>query len=109
MPVFLLIIAGLLPILATTGFYFLDNKTAFKKLNNILKQIIIGVVYGGLAILATEVLSSDVGQGTLLNVRDAAPLTCGLAFGAPAGIIAGVLAAARGRSPFYGAAARIPL
>ena len=91
MPIFLLIVAGTLPVLVTTGFWFLDNKTSFKNLNNILKQIIIGVVYGGLAILATEVLSSDVGKGTLLNVRDAAPLTCGLAFGAPAGIIAGVL------------------
>ncbi len=80
-----------MPVLATVGFYFLDKKTAFKNLNNIPKQIILGVFYGGLAILATEVLSTDVGSGTLLNVRDAAPLTCGLAFGAPAGIIAGVL------------------
>ncbi len=91
MPIFLLVTAGVLPVLAATGFYLLDNKTAFKNLNYIIKQVITGVVFGGLAILATEVLSSDVGQGTLLNVRDAAPVTAGLMFGWPAGVIAGVL------------------
>ena len=38
MPIFLLIVAGTLPVLVTTGFWFLDNKTSFKNLNNILKE-----------------------------------------------------------------------
>ncbi len=91
MSVLLLVIAGILPVLACLLFFMLERKIPFADLNYALKQAITGVVFGGLAILATEVLSSDVGQGTLLNVRDAAPVTAGLMFGLPAGIIAGVL------------------
>ena len=71
------------------AFYLLDKKTRFKNLNFISKQILIGVIFGGLSAFASgygvEIL------GTVANVRDAAPLCAGLIFGGPAGIISGVL------------------
>lgn len=94
MSVLLLILSGILPVLTCLLFFLLEKKTPFGKLNYALKQVITGVVFGGLAILATEVFSTDVGDGTLLNVRDAAPLTAGLFLGWPAGIIAGALGGA---------------
>ena len=70
-------------------FYLLEKKTGFKKLNYALKQILIGVIFGGLSAFASgygvEIL------GTVANVRDAAPLCAGLIFGAPAGVISGVI------------------
>ena len=93
MSIFLFIVAALLPVLFCIGFYLLEKYTAFGSLQYIWRQIVIGVVFGGLAIMATEVLSIDVG-GALSNVRDAAPLTAGLMFGGPAGVIAGVIGGA---------------
>lgn len=70
-------------------FYLLDKKTDFKNLKFIPKQILIGLVFGGLSAFASsygvEIL------GTVANVRDAAPLCAGLIFGGPAGIISGVI------------------
>ena len=72
-----------------TAFYLLEKKTVFRKLNKVLKQIIIGVVFGGLSAFAScygvELL------GTVANVRDAAPLCAGFIFGGPAGIISGII------------------
>ena len=71
------------------AFYMLDKKTGFKKFNFTSKQILIGVVFGGLSAFASgygvEIL------GTVANVRDAAPLCAGLIFGGPAGVISGVI------------------
>ena len=70
-------------------FYLLDKKYGFKKLSFIAKQILIGLIFGGLSAFASgygvEIL------GTVANVRDAAPLCAGLIFGGPAGIISGVI------------------
>lgn len=93
MSYFLLIVAGSLPVLACVGFYLLERKTPFSKLNYWLRQAIIGVVFGSFSVLATEVFSTDIG-GALINVRDAAPLAAGLVLGGPAGIIAGVIGGA---------------
>ena len=72
--------------------YILDKKTAFSKTPYRVKQFIIGVLFGLMAIFATTALGGfDVGEGTIMNVRDAAPLCAGLIFGAPAGIIAGLI------------------
>ena len=90
MSIFLFIVAALLPVLFAVGFYLLEKYTPFGKLRDFWRQLIIGVTFGGLAVLATEGLSIDVG-GALSNVRDAAPLTAGLMFGGPAGILAGVI------------------
>ncbi|MBO5935599.1 MAG: SpoIIE family protein phosphatase [Clostridia bacterium] len=70
-------------------FYLLDKKTKFRDFSYSSKQILIGIVFGGLSAFASgygvEIL------GTVANVRDAAPLCAGLIFGAPAGIISGVI------------------
>ena len=72
--------------------YILDKKTAFYKIPYKLKQSIIGVLFGLMAIFATTAFGGfDVGDGTIMNVRDSAPLCAGLIFGAPAGIIAGLI------------------
>ena len=70
-------------------FYLLDKKTKFRNLKFTTKQILIGLIFGGLSAFASgygvEIL------GTVANVRDAAPLCAGLIFGGPAGIISGVI------------------
>ena len=60
-----------------------------KKISYIKKQVIIGLVFG-----ASSIFASCFGVEWLdavVNVRDAAPLSAGLIFGAPAGIIAGII------------------
>ena len=72
--------------------YILDKKTAFSKIPYKSKQFIIGVLFGLMAIFATTSFGGfDLGDGTIMNVRDSAPLCAGLIFGAPAGIIAGLM------------------
>lgn len=69
--------------------YVLDRRTLNEKHNYIIKQIAIGFVFGCLS-----AYSSSYGVewlGTFINLRDAAPLSAGLIFGAPAGIIAGFM------------------
>ncbi len=80
---------AVLPVAATVILYLLDKKTAFGKLGEKIKQIIYGIIFGGLAVIATE-FGVDVG-GAAANTRDASVLTAGLVFGSPAGIIAGVI------------------
>ncbi|MBR6522565.1 MAG: SpoIIE family protein phosphatase [Oscillospiraceae bacterium] len=84
---FRLITASLLPMLLAIGFYQAEKKSRFKELSNLWKQAIIGVSFGVVAILATE-FGIPV-DGAVLNVRNAAPLTAGLIFGWPSGLIAG--------------------
>lgn len=85
-----LIIMMLIPIVLSGLFSFLDRKTAFKDLKRMFRQIIIGISFGVFCILSTEfgVLIDD---GAVLNVRNAGPMCAGLIFGAPAGIIAGMI------------------
>lgn len=84
-----LLAVGLFQVLVTISMYLIDKRTSFGRLNHTLKQIIFGIVFGGLAVLSTE-FGVDIG-GAVINVRDAAPLCAGLIFGAPAGIISGVI------------------
>ena len=86
---FRLVTAILFPVVIAVIFYWLDKKTRFGKLGYWKKQSIIGIVFGLVAILATE-FGIPV-DGAVLNVRSAAPLSAGLIFGGPAGIIAGTL------------------
>ena len=69
--------------------YLTEKKTTFGKANRWLKQCVIGVLFGVLASFSTE-YGVDVG-GAIMNVRDASPICAGLIFGAPAGIISGVI------------------
>ena len=87
-----LMLAGALPVLFSAVFYLLEKRTAFAAAPYPLRQALIGVLFGGLAVAAT-VLGVDA-QGAAINVRDAAPLAAGLIFGAPAGVIAGVIGGA---------------
>ena len=72
-----------------TVFYLLEKKTDFKKLNYVLKQILIGVVFGGLSAFASSYGVELL--GTVANVRDAAPLCAGFIFGGPAGVVSGII------------------
>ncbi|MBQ8164379.1 MAG: SpoIIE family protein phosphatase [Clostridia bacterium] len=86
---FRLVTAALLPVIFAILFYIAEKKTKWNRLPYIVRQIIIGAVFGGIACLATEfgIPTEDV----VLNVRNAAPLTAGLLFGGPAGVIAGFI------------------
>ena len=84
---FRLVTASLLPVLVAVGFYLAEKGRRFGSLSNGWKQAIIGMSFGVVAILATEF--GIPAEGAVLNVRNAAPLTAGLIFGWPAGLIAG--------------------
>ena len=76
-------------VLTSLGFYLLKKLTPYGRIKKPVRQVIIGVAFGLVAILSTE-MGVDV-NGATINARDAAPLCAGLLFGAPAGIIAGVI------------------
>lgn len=84
-----LLISSILPIIFSIMFYLVDNKTNFGKISYRKKQLIIGVAFGLLAVISTH-LGAET-DGAAINVRDAAPLSAGLVFGGPAGIIAGII------------------
>ena len=97
-----LLVPILLNCVFVTLFYLLDKKTAFKNLKPASKQLLIGVVFGGLSAFASTYGVDFL--GTVANVRDAAPLCAGLIFGAPAGIISGIFGGLyRFFSVFWGA------
>lgn len=72
--------------------YAAEKKTPLGKADYKAKQIIAGVLFGALAAFSTE-YGVDI-NGAVMNVRDASPLCAGLIFGAPAGIIAGIIGGA---------------
>ena len=69
--------------------YLADKYTPVKKLPYMTKQIIIGILFGCVSAFASSFGVEWL--GTVVNVRDAAPLSAGLIFGAPAGIISGFI------------------
>ena len=73
--------------LLVLGVYLADKYTPFKKMPYMAKQIVIGILFGGVSAFASSYGVEWL--GTTVNVRDAAPLSAGLIFGAPAGIISG--------------------
>lgn len=88
-PIIKLIISSILPIIFSVIFYQAEKKTSFRKITYWQKQLIIGIVFGLLAVISTH-LGIET-EGAVINVRDAAPLSAGLIFGGPAGIIAGLI------------------
>ena len=84
-----LLIASCIPVVASIVFYLLEDRTSFGKMDRKLRQVIIGIVFGGIAILGTE-WGIPV-EGAVVNCRDAAPLCAGLLFGGQAGILAGII------------------
>ena len=88
-PIIKLMISSFLPIIFSVIFFQAEKKTSFSKIKYWQKQLIIGVVFGFLAVISTY-LGMET-EGAVINVRDAAPLSAGLIFGCPAGIIAGII------------------
>ncbi len=84
-----LTIASLLPVALSVVFYVLNKKTVFGTIKNNVKQLIFGVSFGLLAVIGTE--WGIPMHGAQVNCRDAAVMVAGLLFGAPAGIIAGLI------------------
>ena len=84
-----LLIATLLPVMATVIFVLLGKAKFFELLPNAVKQSIYGIVFGLIAVWGTE--KGIPINGAVVNARDGAVLTAGLLFGAPAGIIAGLI------------------
>ena len=69
--------------------YLSDKHTPAKKIPYMAKQVIVGILFGAVSAFASS-YGVDL-LGTTVNVRDAAPLSAGLIFGAPAGIISGLI------------------
>ena len=69
--------------------YLAYRSETAKKMHYKTKQIIIGILFGCVSAFASSYGVQWL--GTTVNVRDAAPLSAGLIFGAPAGIIAGTI------------------
>ena len=84
-----LIVPILLNCILVLCIYLSDKYTSFNKMPYKIKQIVIGVLFGGVSAFASSYGVEWL--GAVVNVRDAAPLSAGLIFGAPAGIIAGVI------------------
>ena len=82
-------IASLLPVIASVVIYLLDRVTLINRVKNWQKQIVIGIIFGALAVIGTE-WGIDM-NGARVNCRDGAVLVAGLMFGGPAGIIAGII------------------
>lgn len=88
MLIFRLVTATVLPVIFAAIFYSIEKKDTWKKLSYWKRQGIIGLAFGGIACLATQFGIPTA--GVVLNVRNAAPLSAGLLFGGPAGLIAGI-------------------
>ena len=82
-----LIVPILLNCALVFGIYQADKSALAKRMSYRKKQMIVGLLFG-----CVSAFASSYGVrwlGTTVNVRDAAPLSAGLIFGAPAGIISG--------------------
>ena len=84
-----LLIPILLNCLLVLAVYLVDKYTPAKKLPHMAKQLIVGILFGCVSAFASSYGVQLL--GTTVNVRDAAPLSAGLIFGAPAGIISGLI------------------
>ena len=80
---------AVIPIIFSVILYLIFNSERFKNVKIIYKQLIAGLIFGGIAIIGTE-FGVNI-DGAIINARDAAPLCAGLIFGGPAGIIAGLI------------------
>ena len=86
----LLLLMGVITSLLTAGLYYLENRTGYGKLGYRTRQAVTGILFGAMAVIGTE-FGISVNGVAVANVRDAAPLLAGFVFGAPAGIIAGLI------------------
>ncbi len=86
---FPLIVIALITAFLSAGLYLAEKKTVFGSWKPRLRQVLYGVIFGVLAICGTE-FGANVG-GITMNESTAAPLCAGLIFGAPAGVISGLI------------------
>ena len=84
-----LIVPILLNCICVVAVYLADKHSPMKRLPFMARQVIIGVLFGGVSAFASSYGVEWL--GAVVNVRDAAPLSAGLIFGAPAGIISGII------------------
>lgn len=98
----LLFLVSLCPVALSALIYLAERTNAARKIPYIARQVLIGIMFGALAIMGTEFgVKID---GAVINARDASPICAGLLFGAPAGIIAGVIGGVeRWLAVFWGA------
>lgn len=89
----MLAIQTALPALLTGALTLAEKRGLGRGVPEWARQLVIGLLFGAVAVFATET-GAPVVDGGVVNVRDAAPLVAGLAFGAPAGIVAGIVGAA---------------
>ena len=86
---FWLFLIALFPVALSSLVYLVGRTRRADRIPYFAKQLIIGILFGGMAVLGTEFgVKID---GAVINARDASPICAGLLFGAPAGIIAGVI------------------
>ena len=84
-----LIIPTLLNCLLVLAVYIADKHSVMQKWKYKTKQMVIGTLFGGVAVFAS-IFGIKIG-GATMNVRDAAPISAGLIFGPIAGVVAGVI------------------
>ena len=80
---------ALIPFITTLILYFVLQSKSFQNTPYKTKQLVVGIIFGFIAILATE-YGVPYNQ-TIINVRDAAPICASLFFGPTAGIIAALI------------------
>lgn len=86
-----LIITVFLNIALSVLLYRIEKKPFFGRLPYKMKQLTVGVLFGFIAMYSSTPLGGMNMDGTIINVRDASPLCAGLIFGAPAGVISGLI------------------
>ena len=82
-------VATLMPVVACIILALLRKNGPLARIPEKIWQILVGIVFGLIAIYGTE--AGIPVNGATMNVRDAAPLAAGLFFGGPAGVIAGLI------------------
>ena len=80
---------AIIPVVFSGILYIFFNSKVGKAIPYIYQQIIAGIIFGIIAICGTE-FGVNI-EGAVINARDAAPLCAGLLFGAPAGILSGLI------------------
>ena len=91
-----------LTVMVSAGLYLAEKKTAFGAWKPNARQVLYGVIFGALSVCGTEF--GVTVEGITFNESTAAPLCAGLIFGAPAGLIAGLIGGVeRYLATFWGA------